>query len=124
MTTVDPLAKLRQRALDLPGAHEQIAWGEPTFRVNNKMFAMYASATTHHGGGRPAVWIKARAENQRLLVAANPSRYFVPPYVGPTGWVGVWLDRRPRWTDIAELLRDGFCQVAPKKRLAELAATS
>lgn len=52
---VTPLPRLRS----LPEAHEVTAWGEPTFRVRNKMFAMFASAATHHGKGRPAAWVKA-----------------------------------------------------------------
>ena len=115
----DPLPRLRALCLALPEAHEAIAWGSPTFRVRNKLFAMYASAANHHGAGRPGVWIKATPTNQALLVAAEPSRYFVPPYVGPSGWVGVWLDRRPRWKEIEGLLRDGYLQTAPK-RLAAL----
>ena len=60
----NPLIRLRRQCLRFPEAHEQEAWGEPTFRVRNKLFAMYASATNHHGGGRPAVWIKAAGENE------------------------------------------------------------
>jgi predicted DNA-binding protein (MmcQ/YjbR family) len=100
----------------LPAAHEVEAWGEPTFRVKNKLFAMFASASNHHGGGRDAVWIKATAENQALLVAARPKRYFRPPYVGPSGWVGVWLDGRPDWAEVSDLLADGHALVAPKPR--------
>jgi hypothetical protein len=116
--SADPLRKLRDVCLALPEAHEVTAWGEPTFRVKNKLFAMYASPHNHHGQGRPAVWIKARPENQRLLIQADPARYFVPPYVGPSGWVGVWLDKRPRWRDVMELLQDGYRQIAPKSLLA------
>lgn len=111
----DPLDRLRDICLSLPEAHEVEAWGEPTFRVRNKMFAMYASPTTHHGRGRPAVWIKSTAVNQRFLMDANPDRYFSPPYVGPSGWVGVWLDKRPRWSDVRDLLDSGYRMVAPKK---------
>jgi hypothetical protein len=118
--TPDPLAKLRARCLTLPEAHEVQAWGEPTFRVKNKMFAMYASANTHHGNGRPAVWIKASPENQRYLIEQDGARYFSPPYVGTSGWVGIWLDNRPRWSDVDELLRDGWRQVAPKRMQALL----
>ena len=53
------LAKLRTLALKLPEAHEVEAWGEPTFRVKNKLFAMYAAPNNHHGAGRAAVWVKA-----------------------------------------------------------------
>ena len=78
-----PLARLRRVCLALPEAHEVEAWGEPTFRVRNKLFAMYAAPTNHHGAGRPAVWCKAAPGNQALMVRAEPARYFVPPYVGP-----------------------------------------
>jgi hypothetical protein len=109
-----PLTRLRRICLALPQAHEVEAWGEPTFRVRNKLFAMFASAGTHHGAGRPAVWCKAAAGNQGLMVRASPDRFFVPPYVGPSGWVGVWLDIDPDWAEVAELMRDAYVLVAPQ----------
>ena len=114
-----PLARLRKVCLALPEAHEVEAWGEPTFRVRNKLFAMYAAPNNHHGGGRPAVWCKAAPGNQALMVRAEPERYFVPPYVGPSGWVGVWLDRNPDWSEVQDLMSDSYRLVAPK-RLAAL----
>ena len=119
--TPDPLSRLRALCLALPEAHEVVAWGEPTFRVRNKLFAMYASAESHHGAGRPAVWVKAAPANQVLLIEAAPRRYFVPPYVGPSGWVGVWLDRRPPWGALEGLLRDAYRRTAPKRLVAQLA---
>ena len=115
-----PLPRLRRICLALPEAHEAEAWGEPTFRVRNKLFAMYAAPDNHHGGGRPAVWCKAAAGNQSLRVRAEPARYFVPPYVGPSGWVGVWLDRNPDWSEVKDLMRDSYRLVAPKKLAALL----
>ena len=106
----------------LPEAHEVEAWGEPTFRVKNKLFAMYASADNHHGGGRPAVWLKAAPGEQQMLIAADPGRFFKPPYVGPSGWVGIWLDKRPRWKHIASMVEDSYRLTAPKKLLALLTA--
>lgn len=116
-----PLARLRRICLALPEAHEVEAWGEPTFRVRNKVFAMYASPDSHHGAGRPAVWAKAGPGNQALMVAAEPTRYFKPPYVGVGGWVGIWLDRDADWKEIAELMRDSYRLIAPRKLLAKLA---
>ena len=115
-----PLAHLRKLCLALPEAHEVEAWGEPTFRIKNKIFAMYASANNHHGGGRHAVWCKAAAVNQRLMIEAEPKRFFKPPYVGPSGWIGVWLDGNVDWKELAELLRDGYTLTAPKKLLGLL----
>ncbi len=113
-----PLTRLRKRCLAMPEAHEVEAWGEPTFRVRNKMFAMYANASNHHGNGRHAVWVKAAPGEQARMVKADPGCYFVPPYVGPSGWVGIWLDGATDWDQVDEFLRDAFRLVAPK-RLSE-----
>lgn len=115
-----PLTRLRKLCLALPEAHEVEAWGEPTFRVRNKMFATFASPDTHHGNGRAAVWLKAGKGNQAAMVADAPDRYFVPPYVGPSGWVGVHLDADTDWTEVAELVRDAWRLTAPRKLLALL----
>ena len=63
---------------------------------------------------------KAAPVNQRLMVDAAPDRFFVPPYVGPSGWVGVWLDGKVDWAELADFLRDGYRMTAPKKLLARL----
>ena len=111
----DALGRLRQICLALPEAHEVEAWGEPTFRVRNKLFAMHSSAGTHHGRGRPGVWIASTHVSQDMVLRARPDRYFSPPYVGPSGWIGAWLDKSPLWGEITELLRDAYRLKAPKK---------
>lgn len=115
-----PLARLRKLCLALPEAHEVEAWGEPTFRVKNKLFAMFASAGNHHGGGRPAVWLKATREDQARLIETFPERFFSPPYVGKSGWVGIWLDHEPDWGDVAEFVREAYRWIAPRKLAALL----
>jgi len=87
-----PLARLRKLCLALPEAVEVEAWGAPTFRVRGRLFAMFAHASDHHGGGRDGVWIKATRDNQALMIHSDPGRFFFPPYLGPSGWVGVYLD--------------------------------
>lgn len=89
---VDHLERVRQVCLALEGATEKKAWGEPTFRANNRLFAMFASADSHHGGGRAALWCFAPPGAQPRLVEAAPDRIFVPPYMGKNGWIGLWLD--------------------------------
>lgn len=116
------LLKLRKLCLALPEAHEVEAWGEPTFRVRNKLFAMFARADSHHGGGRNGVWIKAAPENQAALIGLAPDRFFKPPYVGPSGWVGVWLDTSTDWGEVAALLDDAYRRTAPKRLIAQLDA--
>jgi len=117
---IGSLTRLRRLCLALPEAHEVEAWGAPTFRVRNKLFAMYASSDNHHGAGRPAVWCKAAPGNQEIMVRAAPRRFFVPPYVGPSGWVGIWLDGDVDWPELTGLLRDSYRLVAPKRLLARL----
>ena len=117
-----PLGRIRTICLALPEAHEVKAWGEPTFRIRNKMFAMYADAANHHGAGRPAVWVKAAPGNQALMIKAAPHRFFAPPYVGPSGWIGIWLDGNVPWAAVAELLGDGYRLTAPKRLVMRLDA--
>jgi predicted DNA-binding protein (MmcQ/YjbR family) len=112
---VDPLDRLRQICLALPESTEVEAWGEPTFRVAKKLFAMYASAGNHHGAGRAAVWLKAAPGEQDLLIRRDAARFFVPPYVGVRGWVGVRLDAGVDWAELAEMVADSYRLVAPKR---------
>jgi predicted DNA-binding protein (MmcQ/YjbR family) len=112
------LARLRKICLSLPEAIEVESWGSPTFRVG-KIFAMYAAPNSHHGDGREGVWVKSKHFTQDLLVRGMPHRYFVPAYVGPSGWTGVYLDRDTDWEALTELLRDAYCLSASKK-LAKL----
>jgi hypothetical protein len=110
-----PLTRVRKLCLALPEAHEVVAWGEPTFRLRNKMFAMYADAANHHGDGCAAVWFKAATGEQGAMVRAVPDRFFVPPYVGTSGWVGARLEGDVDWDEIGELLRSAYLLIAPKR---------
>ena len=109
------LDRIRKLCLALPEAHEVEAWGEPTFRVRNKLFAMFAAAGNHHGAGRASVWIKSTHVNQDLMLHSDADRFFSPPYVGPSGWIGVYLDNGPDWDVVKEILRDGYLLTAPKR---------
>ena len=112
------LARLRKICRAFPDFSEVIAWGEPTFRVRNKIFAMYAAAGNHHTSGRPSIWCMSDAVNQQLMVQMRPDRFFVPPYVGPSGWTGMYLDKRVRWSEVADLLREAYEMRAAKKPAA------
>jgi hypothetical protein len=101
---------VRRFALALPVAEERETWGTPTFRVHSKIFAMFAE------GGRE-VWIKSSHDEQRALVAMDPDTFFPPPYVGPSGWVGVRYSRADRG-EIEELLIEAWRMTAPKRLVA------
>lgn len=115
-----PVQRLRKICLSLPETTEVEAWGAPTFRVKDKIFVMFAAEGNHHGSGRPAAWILSVNIEQDMVLRARPDRYFKPPYVGPSGWIGAWLDRNPPWAEIEELVRDGWRRRAPKKIAALL----
>ena len=108
------LAKLREICLSMPDAFEKEAWGECTFRVTGgSMFAM--TDNNHHGSGHLAVWIKAPAMVQEILVNSDPKRFFVPPYMGKKGWVGVRIDYKVKWDQTAAILNDGYLMSAPRQ---------
>lgn len=105
--------------LALPEAFEQEAWGEPSFRVKEKLFAMYASPGNHHGAGRQALWCSAPMGLQEMLVRSEPDKFFVPPYVGPRGWIGIVLDEIGD-AELQSLILQSYSLVAPKRLQALL----
>lgn len=102
--------RLRQICLRLPESEERETWDLPTFRVRNKIFAMQVD-----DDGRAVVWFKAPPGSQDVLVGSDPERFFVPPYLGHKGWVGMRLDRRPDWAEVDLLVRRSYRLIAPKK---------
>ena len=111
---LDPLERVRRICLAFPEATEAGGVGDPTFRVRDKIFAMQ-----HAFKERRSLWCKAPTGLQQALVDAGPDRYFVPPYVGRHGWVGIFLDTALDWDVVAGLLEDSYRLTAPK-RLAKL----
>jgi hypothetical protein len=108
------LEGLRKICLALPETSERPSHGAPTFFVREKRpFVMVL--TDHHGDGRFAIWCAAPAGVQALLVENDRDRFFVPPYVGHRGWLGVRLDRAIDWDELAGIAEDAFAEVAPAK---------
>src|SRR4029453_13721748 len=105
------LERLRAICLALPDTTEKIAWGEPTWRVRGKLFAQ--PDDHHHGADHLAVWLPAPLGEQEAMIYTNPRQFFRPPYVGPRGWVGVRIDRRPNWKQVAALVEQAYRHVAP-----------
>jgi len=116
-TSARQLKRVRSICLALPEATEKIAWGAPTFRVNDKLFAMFAD--NHHNDGRVALWCNAPKGAQEVLAGSEPRRYFRPPYVGPRGWIGVLLDANSD-EEVARIVREAYCMVAPKRLVARV----
>jgi predicted DNA-binding protein (MmcQ/YjbR family) len=114
-----PIARLRRICLALPEAEEVETWETPTFRVRGKIFALVGTWRE-----APAVWVKAPPGVQEMLVAADPARFFRPPYLGGRGWVGLGLAGRVDWAEAEALVRRSFGLVAPRRLAAAAAVRS
>lgn len=115
------LARVRAICLALPETTERPSHGSPTFFVRDKKtFVMFHD--DHHGDGRLALWCAAPPGAQAALVDEEPDRFFVPPYVGHRGWLGVRLDRDVAWEEVAGIVEDAYRAVAPKALVAQLDA--
>lgn len=117
MTFEEAIDKLRAICLALPEATEGGGVGNPTFRVRDKIFAMQ-----HPAQDGPSMWCKAPRGFQAMIVESDPEHFFVPPYVGKSGWIGVWLDTELDWDHIAELIDESYRMTAPKRLLKLLSA--
>jgi predicted DNA-binding protein (MmcQ/YjbR family) len=117
----DPLlGRVREIALALPDATEVVAHGRPTFRCG-KMFGNY-------GGGVKGTKVRhdqsilfIAEESERPALQEDP-RFFVPAYLGPSGWLGLILDDATDWDEVAELLDASYRQIAPRRSVAKLDA--
>ncbi|HZJ52780.1 MAG TPA: MmcQ/YjbR family DNA-binding protein [Myxococcaceae bacterium] len=121
-STLEPgrLTRLRKVCLALPDATEKRAWGDPTWRVGDRIFAMQKG---NYAGGRPSVWLKAAPGDQAVLVDLDPQRFFVPPYLGHRGWIGVYLDStRMDWPMLSRLIAQSHGLVVGGGRRADRVA--
>ena len=111
------LARVRALCLSYPETQERASHGEPCwFAGGKKMFVM---TSQHHHDDRVAFWAAAPEGVQGALVAAEPQRYYRPPYVGARGWGGVYVDVDDLdWERVEGLVEDAWRQVAPKRLLA------
>jgi predicted DNA-binding protein (MmcQ/YjbR family) len=112
---------VREVCLWFPETAEVLSHGSPDFRVRGKTFATYV--INHHGDGRVALWLNAPAGAQELYTREEPRHFFVPPYVGPRGWLGVHLNQGISWKRVAKLVREAYEKVAPPALSAKLGKT-
>jgi predicted DNA-binding protein (MmcQ/YjbR family) len=108
---------VRNICLSLPDAEEKLAWSAPTFRVYGRQFAMFLD--NHHGDGKIALWCAAPPGVQQDLVAADPKHFYVPPYVGVGGWVGMRLDTKLGKGAIAAIIEQAYRMIAAKKKTSK-----
>jgi hypothetical protein len=113
------IERIRKTCLALPEAVEKPFGGHisPGFRVRDKLFVVISE-------DRSYMTLKAPEGVQRILVNSDGERFFVPPYVGSKGWVGVRiaLNKAPNWDEVAEMIYESYCLTAPKRLVARLEA--
>jgi predicted DNA-binding protein (MmcQ/YjbR family) len=107
---IRPADKLRAICLALPGATETVMKRGPTYRIGDKIFAW-----DRQWGGAATVWLKVPEGVQAVLVGADSRRFFVPPYVGKKGWVGMRLSDRPDWKEVEALVTRSYRLIAPRR---------
>lgn len=112
------LTRVRKLCLSFADASERVSHGAPCFFYRAKScFVMFHD--DHHGDGRLAVWCAAPPGAQAMLVDSDPEVFFVPPYVGPSGWVGVRLDRGAKWAMVSDVITQAYeTRKAKQKRPA------
>jgi hypothetical protein len=110
------LQRVREICLALPETTERLSHGEPAFFFREKK-SFLSMDTDHHGSGHFAAWCAAPLGAQDTLVRSDPETFFVPPYVGYRGWVGMRLDSDPDWDQVKSIVEDAYAQVArPRSR--------
>jgi hypothetical protein len=106
------LERVRSVCLSIPGTVEKISHGAPTFFTPKRVFAMFAD--NHHDDGHVAVWVPAAPGVQAALIDEAPDTYFLPPYVGCYGWVGVEMSMVAD-EQLGALLREAFGLITAKE---------
>ena len=106
-----PLDRVREICLALPEATERLSHGAAMFFVaDKKTFVMFHD--NHHGDGILGLWCAASPGVQAELLSEEPDRFYRPAYVGHRGRIGVRLDRKPDWAEVAEIVEDAYRTVA------------
>jgi predicted DNA-binding protein (MmcQ/YjbR family) len=111
----DPfLGDVRRICLALPEATETEAWGRPTFRAG-KMFAIFTGSLEE----RVSLLFKPEPDERPALI--EDDRFYLPPYLGPGGWLGLDFNRAPvDWEEVGELVEGSYRQIALKRMLRAL----
>jgi len=117
----DPrLARLSTICLSLPDAQREVHGSHARFSVRTRTFAYFLNG--HHGDGIVSVACKVERADMPAFLERDATRFYVPDYIGPRGWIALCLDVKPvDWKEVASLVRDSYCRVAPANLTARVA---
>ncbi|MEY2424552.1 MAG: hypothetical protein QOI61_124 [Actinomycetota bacterium] len=110
---------MKALCLDLPEVNERLSHGAPTYFIRDKK-TFCTVHHNHHGDGIFGIWAAAPPGAQEALIQFNPERYYRPAYVGHRGWVGMRLEGKVDWDEVAGIIEDAYRAIAPKKLVEAL----
>ncbi len=118
------LDQIRVRALALPEVEERTSHGSPGFSLIGGKFFAYFKNNVHNDGIIALLVKTSGAEEQAMLIDQDSDLYYRPPFLGPSGWIGIRLDLGDTdWSHTGDWLARSWRAVAPKKltRLLDVA---
>lgn len=100
------MQRLRDIALALPEATEELTWGtEVNFRVRKKIFCFPGE-----GGS-----ICVKADRDELAALLDDPRCRPAPYLARGGWIVLeFATAKVDWQEVRELITTSYCLIAPK----------
>jgi hypothetical protein len=113
------LERLRRICMSLPEVSERLSHGEVTWFIRDKR-VLATMDDHHHGADHFALTCPAPPGVQQELIALEPERFYRPAYVGPSGWIGVRLDRDVDWDEIERIIEEAYRMKAPKSLVKQL----
>ena len=111
----DPLTKIRESALELPGTEERVSHGQPTFFVAGKQFAQFRA--NHHGDEKTVVCVRVSSlDEQAMLMEADPDTYSKPAYL--PSWISINVaGDAVDWDHVADRIAASWELAAPRRLL-------
>jgi predicted DNA-binding protein (MmcQ/YjbR family) len=113
MSKIDPiLTKMREICLSLPDTKETLTWGQPHFRVGDKIFSGYGEEK-----GKKVIGFKLEMDHADAMM--DDPRFWRAPYVGHKGWVSMDATQVRHWEEVRILIHESYRLIAPKKSWAK-----
>jgi predicted DNA-binding protein (MmcQ/YjbR family) len=107
------LEHMRAICLALPETKETLTWGQPHFRVGEKIFAGCGEEK-----GRVVIGFKLDMDHADAVI--QDPRFWRAPYVGHKGWVSMDASGVDDWSEVRPLVLESYRLIAPRRTVAKL----
>ena len=111
------LVKMRAICLALPDTKETPTWGQPHFRVGEKIFA---GCGEHEG----KVTIGFKLTKPHADAVIHDPRFERAPYVGKHGWVSMDAEAVDDWDQVRAMVHESYSLIAPARSQAKTKKTT